>query len=163
MPSVSGFFNPAIGPLITLHLTPPAVLRRAILSVGAVPRRGPPIRVSAAQALIDTGASITCVTAAMASAANLPLIGKRNLATAGGTVPVNVYVADIAIQFGPLPTPAPSQLTGVGVVAAPATIPNLTILEFQCASPHFQMLLGRDVICQGVLTVSFDNRYTFSI
>lgn len=162
MPSLSGSFNPTVGPLITLLLTPPAVLRGAMLPAGTVPQ-APPIPANVARALIDTGASITCVTAAMARSASLPLIGKRNMGTAGGTVPVNVYVADIGIPFSPLPAPAPGQTTAVGVVASSAVIPNVTILEFQCASPHFQMLPGRDVICRGVLTVSLDNRFTFSI
>ena len=160
MPSLSASFNPAIGPLINLFLTPPAFLHQAIQSGAGSPAA--PIAVHATPALIDTGASMTSITAQVAQIARLPLIGKRNVGTAGGTVAANVYLADIAIPFGALPPLALGQPT-TAVLAQAATIANVTILEFQCASPHFNMLLGRDILCRGVFTFSFDNRYTFSI
>jgi hypothetical protein len=43
------------------------------------------------------------------------------------------------------------------------TLANVAIVEFQCASPHFNMLLGRDILCSGMFTLGFDGRFTFSI
>jgi hypothetical protein len=158
MPSLSGVFNPTIGPLITLFLTPPAVLQQAAHDAAI----GPPVNVHAVMALIDTGASITSVTAKLAQQVGLPVIAKRPIGTAGGVVPANVYLADIAITFTVIPAgPIGQPLPPAPVAAVP--IPNIEVLEFQCASPHFQMLLGRDILCRGVFHMGFDNRFTFSI
>jgi len=158
MPSLSGVFNPAIGPLIELFLTPPAVLQKS--AHDAVSGRA--VDVHAVMALIDTGASITSVTANLAHQVGLPLIAKRPIGTAGGVVPAKVYLADIAIPFSAIPAgPIGQPLPPAPVAAVP--IPNIVVLEFQCASPHFQMLLGRDILCTGVFHMGFDNRFTFSI
>jgi len=52
----------------------------------------------------------------------------------------------------------PSGLTIPGVVLFPA------LMEFAAptASPY-QVLLGRDIICRGALSVSFDGHFTFSL
>jgi hypothetical protein len=158
MPSLSGVFNPAIGPLITLFLTPPAVLRQAAHDAVS----GPPVNAHSVMALIDTGASITSVTANLAQQVSLPLIAKRPIGTAGGVVPANIYLADIAIPFSANPAGAIGQPLPPAPVAV-VPIPNIVVLEFQCASPHFQMLLGRDILCTGVFHMGFDNRFIFSI
>jgi gag-polyprotein putative aspartyl protease len=162
MPSLSGAFNPNIGPLISLFLTPPAVLRGGMQPSSAVPAQQATLNVHATMALIDTGASITSVTAALAQQVGLPLIGKRPIGTAGGIVGANIYLADIGIPFSAIPSgPVGQPLPPANVVAA--TVTNITVLEFQCPSPHFQMLLGRDILCKGVFNIGFDNRFTFSL
>jgi hypothetical protein len=82
------------------------------------------------------------------------------MGTAGGVVAANL--ADIAIPFTALPSGPVGQPVPPMNVAA-ATIPNISVLEFQYSSPHFQMLLGRDILCGGVFTMSFDNRFTLSL
>jgi len=159
MPSLSVSFNPALGPILSLFLTPPAVLQQAVQAIATNPQV--PIGVHAAQALVDTGASITSVTPQLAQTVGLPLIGKRQLGTAGGIVAANVYLADIAIPFGALPAGAPGQVMTANLTAV--TIPNVTVMEFQSASPYFNMLLGRDIICTGMFTIGFDGRFTFSL
>ena len=162
MPSLSGTFDPRIGPLITLFLTPPAVLRGAVQSSAAAAAQQTPLSVHATIALVDTGASITSVTAGLARQVALPLIGKRPIGTAGGVVAANLYLADITIPFTALPSgPVGQPLPPMNVAAA--TIPNISVLEFQYSSPHFQMLLGRDILCRGVFTMSFDNHFTLSL
>src|SRR5438067_13779832 len=89
MPSLSGTFDPRIGPLITLFLTPPAVLQGAGQSSTAAAVQHTTI------ALLDTGASITSVTAGLARQVGLPLIGKTPMRTAGGMVASNLSLADI--------------------------------------------------------------------
>lgn len=120
----------------------------------------PPVLLNGA--LIDTGASITSVTAAVAARANLPLIGKHPLGTAGGNVNANVYVADLAIPLGPLPPAAAGSQIFVPQLNA-YTFENMILMEFVCNSPNFNMLLGRDILCQGILTVGFDGRFTLSL
>ena len=163
MPSLSIQYDPAIGPLIILFLSPPAVMRQIVIppaAVGAAPSRQPQMFV--ASALIDTGASITSVTADLATLVELPLIGKRSLGTAGGVVSANIYVADIGVPFGLIPAAAPGTqvpVTGMNTVM----MESIQVMEFACPSPHFKMLLGRDIICKGIFTIGFDNRYTFSL
>src|SRR6266545_1384 len=162
MPCLSIPYDPAIGPLINLILTPPAVMKQIVTVPGVPPPAGTQPPVFQASALIDTGASITSVTATLAAQAALPLIGKRNLGTAGGVFSANLYVADIAVIFGSLPAAPPGSQIAVANLTT-AMMENVPGMEFNCASPHFNMLLGRDIICQGILSVGFDRRCTFSL
>jgi hypothetical protein len=168
MAILSAQYDPNIGPLIDLILTPPAILRQ-IAQPQPLPASNQPSATAQQQpqifgckALIDTGASITSITAQLAAQAGLPLIGKRQLGTAGGTVNANVYVADVAIPFSAMPPGTPGsqvQLQNLQMFMLESTL----LLEFNCASPHFNMLLGRDIICRGIFSLGFDNRYTLSL
>jgi len=167
MPSLSAQYDPAIGPLINLFLSPPAVMKQMVATTapGSATSPAPPSSPSgivAASALIDTGASITSVTSILAAQVGLPLIGKRNLQTAGGTISANVYVADIAVPFGTIPAGAAGAQVHVANVDT-AMLENVIVMEFQCASPNFNMLLGRDILCRGIFSIGFDRRYTFSL
>jgi hypothetical protein len=99
MPSLSASFNAALGPIVTLFLTPPAILHSHLTQAARARSQQTPINVHAANALIDSGATITCVTAQVAQTAGLPLIGKRNMGTAGGVVPANAYLEQIPVDF----------------------------------------------------------------
>jgi hypothetical protein len=158
MPCLSLQFNPLVGPLILLLVAPPASLRSVTLPAGApLPTGLQPQSVASAPALIDTGATLTCITSNIAQQAGLPLIGKRPMGTAGGVVPTNVYLADVVIPLSAITAPAQPQL------APGITIESIEVMEFQCASPHYQALMGRDIICRGILHIGFDGRVTFSI
>ena len=62
--------------------------------------------------------------------------------------PANVYLVDLVILFG----------------QAGLTVPGLQVMEFAHATGRpFQVLIGRDVICQGSLTISFDGHFTFCL
>ena len=166
MPCISLPYDPALGAIIYVLVSSPAVLRQLIVPAGTPPpptpatlRSHPPVTLNGA--LIDTGASITSITGAVATQLNLPLIGKRQLGTAGGTVNANVYVADLAIPLGPLPqAPIGSQVFVSSLNAV--TFESIVMMEFVCNSPHFSMLLGRDILCQGIFSLGFDRRFTFS-
>ncbi len=68
--------------------------------------------------------------------------------SAAGVHPANVYLADLILPFGP---------GGFGLSVK-------QIMEFAGpAGGPFQMLLGRDVLCDGVLTVNFDGTFTFCL
>ena len=161
MPSLSAAYNPALGPLIPIFITLPAVLHAASQIIATGGQQTNPVNVHAGNALIDTGASITCITPQLAQMVGLPLIGKRNMGTASGTAPSNVYLADLAIPFGAIPAASPGQTVQAQVNAV--TLPSIAVVEFQCPSPHFNMLLGRDILCTGIFTLGFDGRFTFSI
>jgi hypothetical protein len=59
---------------------------------------------------------------------------------------MNVYLVDLLLPFG-----------AAGLVA-----PGVQVLEFVGGGP-IQMLVGRDILCMGVFTISFDGHFTFSI
>ena len=75
-------------------------------------------------------------------------MGLRQMVSATQIAPVNVYLVDLAIPFG------------TNAILRQGT----QVLEF--APPQrspFQILLGRDVLCLGVFTLSFDGHYSFSL
>ena len=45
----------------------------------------------------------------------------------------------------------------------PASLPDWRVGTFLHNPPPFQVLTGRDIICQGVLNMDFSGRFTFSI
>jgi hypothetical protein len=139
MPCLSGSFNPAIGLLINVGILPAGTLR---------PGSAPPIPLNTFPALVDTGATVTCIAPSVVQHLGLQPIGMRAMVSATQTIPVPIYLVDLILPFG-----------NTGFVLS-----STQVMEFAPAggSP-FQILVGRDVICQGILTLSFDGRYTFSI
>jgi len=139
MPCLSRNFDPRIGPLINVGVLPTGILTpRAVVST----------QITTFPALIDTGASLTCISPSIAQTVGLQPIGMRAMVSATQAVPVNVYLVDLLLPFG----------------AAGLLVPGTQVLEFAPGggSP-FQMLVGRDIICQGSLTISFDGHFTFCL
>jgi hypothetical protein len=68
--------------------------------------------------------------------------------SANQVLPANQYFVDLALVFGP----------------GALFVPNIQVAEF-VAMPNspFQILVGRDIICRGTLTLSFDGHFTFSL
>jgi predicted aspartyl protease len=137
MPVLSGKFSPA-GILLTLACLPPGVWNPA-----ANPQSQPFV------ALLDTGASLTCISPKVAKALGVKPIGLVPVSSASHpNLPTNTYLIDIGVVFGDLIT----------------WQSNTQVLEFQpAAGSPYEMLLGRDLICRGALTVSFDGHWTFAI
>ena len=100
-----------------------------------------------AQALVDTGASQTNISPQLAAHLKLRPRGKVTIQGATGSNPVNTYHVDLILSFG----------------AQSIAVPNLNVCEFDPGRAPFQVLIGRDIICQGVLTMDFAGRFTFSI
>jgi predicted aspartyl protease len=99
-------------------------------------------------ALIDTGASITCIAPTIVQALQLQPRGKRPVASATHVVPMNVYLVDLFLPFG----------------AAGLVLDNQQVIEFApAANSPFHALIGRDILARGVFTLSFDGHFTFSL
>ena len=139
MPCLAGSYNQAVGPILNIGVLPPS-------SGPIVPGVSP--QVTLFPSLIDTGASNTCISPQVAQVLSLRPMGLRQMISATQVAPVNVYLVDLAIPFG----------------AATFFRQGTQVLEFTPpqGSP-FQLLLGRDVICLGILTLSFDGHYSFSL
>jgi hypothetical protein len=98
-------------------------------------------------ALVDTGASGTCISPTVARTIGAAPIGMRPMSSATGSQAVAQYLVDLLLPFG-----------SAGLILA-----GMQVLEFAHAGAPFQILLGRDIICRGTLTLSFDGHFTFSI
>ena len=111
-------------------------------------KRAGPSKTQTFPALIDTGASGTCISQNVAQATGIQPIGMRQLISATHTTAVNSYLVDMVIPMG-----------GLGMI-----VEGAMVMEF---SPHsnspFQILVGRDIICKGVFTMSFDGHFTLAL
>jgi len=135
MPCLSGKFDPAIGPLINIAV---------LLANTATPTIG---QLTVYPALLDTGASVTCISQSVVQALNLQPIGMRPMASATHAVAVNAYLVDLILPFG----------------AAGLIVSATQVLEFMDGNAPFKILLGRDIICKGTLSISFDGHFSFSL
>jgi hypothetical protein len=137
MPCISGKFSPDIGPLIDIKVAPAEIVGLGVSRL-----------VTSEPALLDTGATATCISKKVVQSLGLSPIGMRNMvSTTHSSIPVNVYLVDLYLPFG----------TGY-------LIEDIHVMEFvQEDKDHFQILLGRDIICRGVFTISFDGHFTFSL
>lgn len=140
MPSLSGRFDPTIGVLINLGVAPGNTLGN--LTIPST------ISVTTFPALVDTGASSTCISPSLATAIGVNPIGMRPMISATHSVPTNVYLVDLVVPFG----------------ANSIILPSIQVMEFNAGTnAPFQVLIGRDIICRGVFTMSFDGHFSFSL
>ena len=91
MPCLSGSFNTNTGPLINVGVLEPGTL---------APTSATPAQITTFPALIDTGASATCISPNVAQTVGLLPIGMRPMTSATHSVPVNVYLVDLLLPFG---------------------------------------------------------------
>jgi len=139
MPCLSGSFSASTGPLINVGVLQPGVL---------TPSPSPTAQVTTFPALIDTGASATCISPNVAQTVGLQPIGMRSMTSATHSVPVNVYLTDLLLPFG----------------QAGYLVSGTQAMEFApTGGSPFQILLGRDILCRGTFTLSFDGHFTFSL
>ena len=141
MPCLSVQFDPAVGPIVNLGVGKPNTMTPGAAAQDAA---------RAYVALIDTGASITCLSPKVAEEVGLQPIGKRPTASAHGVQEVNLFLADIALPFGD-PTK--------GALAMAAQ--SMQVMEFQPGPAVYQALLGRDIIYGGLFAMTgYDKRFT---
>lgn len=140
MPCLSGKYNPQIGPIINIKIVP----------AGTMNPSAPTFPHSAATftALIDTGATSSCVSPAVAKSLGLSPIGMFPMISATHQVPVNVYLVDIVIPM----------------VGNSFFLAGAQVMEFApVAGCPFQTIIGRDIICRGVLTMGFDGHFSICL
>ena len=107
-------------------------------------------------ALIDTGASHTSISPKVVEKVGLSCISMIPMVSAtdsGGTLSP-VYIVDLYIYFGP-----DSRTIFRGIQVTEFSGSNST----KDSDSTFDILLGRDILCKGVFTLSFDGHFTFSL
>ena len=108
----------------------------------------PAAQITPFPALLDTGASVTCISPRIIQAVGLQPIGMRPMISATNSVPVNAYLVDLIVIFG-----------GTGFI-----INATQVMEFSPGgNPPFEILVGRDIICRGTLSMSFDGHFSLSL
>jgi Aspartyl protease len=148
MPCLSIQYNPKIGPQLQVTIWPP----------GFRPPPGSPIAPTIQttyMALIDTGASCTCVTDKVIKGVPLNPIGKQNVSGVHGSQSTNSYQFQVGLLF-------PQALATTGAVHANVVGFSVSGVEF-VSNANFDVLLGRDILCLGKLSMSFDGHAMFCI
>jgi hypothetical protein len=124
-------------------------------------------QVHACRALIDTGATTTCISKRLATILQLQPIGKVPVHGVAGIVHHNSYLFSIGFPFMLAPGVPPPP----GIQAEPGTVTTQLHLldkvlqgcEFDGgAAPRFDVLLGMDVISTGSLVVQGNATFSFS-
>ena len=121
---------------------------------GTVPQSGAPP--ATFMALIDTGASHTALTSKVVKQLGLTPISKQPVGGVHGQQPTNIYQFQVGLAFPNGPINAGGQVS-VNIMAF-----TVSGSEF-ISGAAFDVLLGRDVLCQGVFSMSFDGHAIFSI
>lgn len=148
MPCISIQFDPKLGPIINLGFAVANSLGPALAAAGSGDTK-PAVVIF--PALVDTGAAISCISPKIAQEVGLQPIGKRQMASATHITDVNTYLVDVMLPFGDPSTPTLSAVSG-----------SMTLMEFQPNQAPYQALMGRDIICEGLLSVvGYDKRFTF--
>lgn len=143
MPCLAFAYNPLVGPIIQVAIFP-------FNFAPASPTPGQsPFNVTLYNALIDTGASCTCISAKVCADLKLKPIGKQNVGGVHGTSAANQYQFQVAVPFGQ------GQVNPSGTSNVNFFIHSTVGVEV-VPSAGFDILLGRDVLCLGSLTMGFD-------
>lgn len=110
-------------------------------------------------ALVDTGASRTCIARSVVDALGLPSIGKASMGTAGGITEVNMYDVHVALFVDG----ARNSDGSYDVRAQASVFKDMRVSEFTAdGDDRFQALIGRDILRIGVLTLSPDGHNSFA-
>ena len=109
------------------------------------------------RALVDTGATTTCISKSVATALGIEPTGKVGMQTAGGAVDVNVFSVRMAFLFG---KKAKESGESIGQVELIDTI--IQAPEFDPGNNIYQALIGRDILKIGVLSMSYDGHFSFA-
>lgn len=146
MPSFSGSFNPAVGPLSQVIILP-----FGASASGQIQNQ----HLHAFTALMDTGATSTCISQSVIDTCGLQPTGQAEMMGATGPRTVNQYTFEVGFMHGQVQKPDGS------ISGNMALIPTQG-LQFHGGQSAFEVLLGRDVLCQGQFSMSFDGHWAFS-
>lgn len=146
MPSFTGSYNPTVGPLTQLRILPVA------------DSSGQPPDLSSLKmftALIDTGASTTCLSQRVVQDVGLSPIGMVQMVGATGQKAMRQFAFSVGFLHGQHQNPD-------GTINGQVAFMTTRGMEFDAGGSTFDVLLGRDVLCQGVFSLSFDGHWLFS-
>lgn len=153
MPCVAGNYRSAGG----------IILGVCIIDQRQVPDKPPtgqtvPQGINRYNALLDTGASRTCISAKVVEEVGLQSIGLTLMLTASGETTAKVYLFDVGI-FSDSMTDAKAKKKDAAFFQLGSGIKGL---EFSAgAKSNFDVLLGMDILGKGSLKMDFDGHWSF--
>lgn len=150
MPILAGNYNPNVGAIIQIAILPIDLIQNSDGSP-----KPPPQNIPFFNALIDTGASCTCVSANAAQQAKLVPTGKAPMAGATGSTAKNKYAFGAGFMIN-------AKQDASGAVGGDLFLMQVNGMEFDNHGGTFDVLLGRDIICKGVFTMTPTGHYTLS-
>ena len=150
MPLISGSYNPAVGPILQVAIVDAEFLMKGPTDGSATPK----LRMF--NALVDTGATSTCITDNVIRACGLIATGKTIMTGSTGEKPVDQFTFGVAFLTGQKQQPTGEYKGDLHVIGVQGC-------EFHNAAVAFDVLLGRDIICQGSFMLSFDGHFILSI
>ena len=142
MPCIAGSFNPRVGP----------TLQVAVVGVDLAQSAASAATLHTFNALIDTGASSTCVSQKVVTDVGLAPTGKVRMASATGMSSVDQFAFGVGFI---LPNAQEPTMGGLLVKQVSGCL-------FENNEAAIDVLLGRDVICRGAFHLSFDGHFTLS-
>lgn len=142
MPCLSIQYNPKIGPLVQVAIWPPDFKPQQQTGTADA------LKIAFYMALIDTGASCTCISPKVVRDLKIPPIGKQPVSGVHGNNSTNAYQFQVVLAFPQAPQPS-------GIMQANVMATLVTGVEFVPPSA-FDVLLGRDILCSGSFSMSFD-------
>lgn len=130
------------GPIVEVWVMPTRAALDQLVAAGKP--APPPVKV---QALIDTGASGTCINPAIVQALGLSPVSVAQVSTPTTTtaVPCNVFAVNLLFDLGQI------------------AVNDIMAMEAPLGGQNIQMLIGRDVLRHGVLVyIGYINQFTLS-
>lgn len=154
MPCLAFPYTPNVGPLLQLSIQKVAY-RPSSANLQRMPEGNAQEAISSYMSLVDSGASCTCISPKVVRDVGLRPIGKQAVGGMHGRKVINTYQFRVVLLFPVGNNPA-------GGVLANAVAFNVTGVEFE-PSASFDVLLGRDVLCQGQFSMGWDGHATFCV
>ena len=105
--------------------------------------------------LLDTGASVTCISSNVVQKLSLQPSGKTRMSGSTGQGLVDQYTFVVAFIFG-------AQQMPTGAISGQLNFHLVQGCEFVHHGFGFDVLIGRDILCKGTLSLSFDGHYVLS-
>ena len=114
-----------------------------------------PLNLHMFDALLDTGATNACISRRVVSEVGLYPTGKSMMIGATGERETDEHFFGIAFVTSEEPQPT-------GEISRQLEVRPVRGMLFDNGPSQFDVLIGRDILCQGVFTMSFDGHFTLS-
>jgi hypothetical protein len=154
MPSLSGSYNPAVGVIVSVAVMPPSMVP-SLASNPTAPSVLSQQQLTFFPALIDTGASITCIADSVVKTLGLTPSGKTMMSGSTGQGPVDQYTFAVGFIYG-------AQMNPSGTMNGAMSMKLVQGCEFTNHGFGFDVLIGRDILCSGHFSMSYDGHWLMS-
>src|SRR5262249_26256038 len=144
MPCVAGNYNPAVGVILQVAILPQSQLA----ALRTQQQQSPPQNLPMFAGLLDTGASTTCISKNVVQTIGLQPSGKTSMS-------VDQYTFVVGFMFA-------AQQSPTGAISGQLFAHLVQGCEFMSHGFGFDVLIGRDILCKGTLSLSFDGHYVLS-